>query len=107
MHKQLILLHNAIAAYFSGNAVALDNTLKQFNIKVNILFSQILTLQQKLQHKDNKMIYFCIGSSLQHFFFLPPSGIGAFGSNITFSNRGVFSVIRASEKLECRNKQWK
>uniref|UniRef100_T1GSX5 AH domain-containing protein n=1 Tax=Megaselia scalaris TaxID=36166 RepID=T1GSX5_MEGSC len=34
MHKQLILLHNAIAAYFSGNATALDNTLKQFNIKV-------------------------------------------------------------------------
>lgn len=34
MHKQLILLHNAIAAYFSGNATALEATLKQFNIKV-------------------------------------------------------------------------
>lgn len=34
MHKQLVLLHNAIAAYFSGNAVALENTMKQFNIKV-------------------------------------------------------------------------
>jgi len=34
MHKQLILLHNAIAAYFSGNAMALESTLKQFNIKV-------------------------------------------------------------------------
>lgn len=34
MHKQLLLLHNAIAAYFSGNAVALEATLKQFNIKV-------------------------------------------------------------------------
>ncbi|XP_034662464.1 arfaptin-2 isoform X1 [Drosophila subobscura] len=33
MHKQLILLHNAIAAYFSGNAMALESTLKQFNIK--------------------------------------------------------------------------
>lgn len=36
MHKQLVLLHNAIAAYFSGNAIALENTLKQFNIKVCI-----------------------------------------------------------------------
>lgn len=34
MHKQLILLHNAIAAYFSGNAKSLEATLKQFNIKV-------------------------------------------------------------------------
>lgn len=34
MHKQLVLLHNAIAAYFSGNASALEGTLKQFNIKV-------------------------------------------------------------------------
>ncbi|XP_014103448.2 arfaptin-2 [Bactrocera oleae] len=34
MHKQLVLLHNAIAAYFSGNAVALENTMKQFNIKL-------------------------------------------------------------------------
>lgn len=33
MHKQLLLLHNAIAAYFSGNAQALEGTLKQFNIK--------------------------------------------------------------------------
>ncbi|XP_037947034.1 arfaptin-2 isoform X2 [Teleopsis dalmanni] len=34
MHKQLVLLHNAIAAYFSGNAIVLENTLKQFNIKL-------------------------------------------------------------------------
>ena len=34
MHKQLVLLHNAVSAYFSGNAVALEGTLKQFNIKV-------------------------------------------------------------------------
>ncbi|XP_063699440.1 arfaptin-2 [Culicoides brevitarsis] len=33
MHKQLLLLHNAVAAYFSGNATALEGTLKQFNIK--------------------------------------------------------------------------
>lgn len=37
MHKQLVLLHNAIAAYFSGNATALETTLKQFNIKVDII----------------------------------------------------------------------
>ncbi|XP_061399576.1 arfaptin-2 [Musca vetustissima] len=34
MHKQLVLLHNAISAYFSGNATALETTLKQFNIKL-------------------------------------------------------------------------
>lgn len=42
MHKQLILLHNAIAAYFSGNAMALESTLKQFNIKVCFLINCIL-----------------------------------------------------------------
>lgn len=36
MHKQLVLLHNAVSAYFSGNAVALEGTIKQFNVKVNI-----------------------------------------------------------------------
>lgn len=34
MHKQLVLLHNAVAAYFSGNATALEGTIKQFNVKV-------------------------------------------------------------------------
>ncbi|XP_044764949.1 arfaptin-2 [Coccinella septempunctata] len=34
MHKQLLLFHNAISAYFSGNQTALEATLKQFNIKV-------------------------------------------------------------------------
>jgi hypothetical protein len=34
MHKQLLLFHNAIAAYFSGNQAALDATMKQFNIKL-------------------------------------------------------------------------
>ncbi|XP_054153046.1 arfaptin-2-like [Oppia nitens] len=33
MHKQLILFHNAFAAFASGNATALDSTLKQFSIK--------------------------------------------------------------------------
>ncbi|XP_071787331.1 arfaptin-2-like isoform X3 [Asterias amurensis] len=33
MHKQLLLFHNAISAYFSGNQQALDATLKQFNIR--------------------------------------------------------------------------
>jgi len=32
MHKQLLLFHNAVSAYFSGNQVALEATLKQFNI---------------------------------------------------------------------------
>jgi len=34
MHKQLLLFHNAVAAYFSGNQEALEATLKQFNIKL-------------------------------------------------------------------------
>jgi len=34
MHKQLLLFHNAVSAYFSGNNQALESTLKQFNIKM-------------------------------------------------------------------------
>jgi hypothetical protein len=34
MKKQLLLFHNAIAAYFSGNQEALDATMKQFNLKI-------------------------------------------------------------------------
>ncbi|KAM7300418.1 arfaptin-2 isoform X2 [Ixodes scapularis] len=33
MHKQLLLFHNAVSAYFSGNQASLEATLKQFNIK--------------------------------------------------------------------------
>ncbi len=33
MNKQLLLFHNAISAYFSGNQKALDATMKQFSIK--------------------------------------------------------------------------
>ena len=35
MHKQLVLLHNAFAAYSSGNDASLENTLKQFSIKTS------------------------------------------------------------------------
>lgn len=34
MHKQLMLFHNAVAAYFSGNQKALESTMKQFSINV-------------------------------------------------------------------------
>ena len=34
MHKQLLLFHNAVSAYFSGNQTALNETMKQFSIKV-------------------------------------------------------------------------
>lgn len=49
MHKQLVLLHNAIAAYFSGNAAALEGTLKQFNIKVSFshLFAYRLSTKSR------------------------------------------------------------
>ncbi|XP_059502885.1 arfaptin-2-like [Stegostoma tigrinum] len=36
MHKQLLLLHNAIAAYFAGNQQQLEQTLKQFNVKTKV-----------------------------------------------------------------------
>ena len=32
MHKHLILFHNAISAYFSGNQKALEATMKQFSV---------------------------------------------------------------------------
>ncbi|XP_032630526.1 arfaptin-1 isoform X1 [Chelonoidis abingdonii] len=34
LHNQLVLFHNAIAAYFSGNQKQLEQTLKQFHIKL-------------------------------------------------------------------------
>ena len=34
MQKQLLLFHNAVSAYFSGNAKALEATVKQFNISM-------------------------------------------------------------------------
>ena len=34
MQHQLLLFHNAVAAYFSGNQTALEATMKQFSIKV-------------------------------------------------------------------------
>ena len=33
MKQQLLLFHNAISAYFSGNKEALDATMKQFHLK--------------------------------------------------------------------------
>uniref|UniRef100_A0A674G9V6 ARF interacting protein 1 n=1 Tax=Taeniopygia guttata TaxID=59729 RepID=A0A674G9V6_TAEGU len=34
LHNQLVLFHNAIAAYFAGNQKQLEQTLKQFHIKL-------------------------------------------------------------------------
>ncbi|NXX49869.1 ARFP2 protein, partial [Tricholaema leucomelas] len=34
MHKQLLLFHNAISAYFAGNQQQLEQSLRQFNIKL-------------------------------------------------------------------------
>ncbi|XP_024115476.1 arfaptin-1 isoform X3 [Oryzias melastigma] len=36
LHKQLILFHNAIAAYYAGNQQQLEETLKQFHIKLKM-----------------------------------------------------------------------
>ena len=35
MQKQLLLFHNAVGAYFSGNQTALESIMKQFSIKVS------------------------------------------------------------------------
>ncbi|XP_015280494.1 PREDICTED: arfaptin-2 [Gekko japonicus] len=34
MHKQLLLFHNAISAYFAGNQQQLEQSLKQFSVKL-------------------------------------------------------------------------
>merc|ERR1711970_718791 len=34
MQKQLLLFHNAVSAYFSGNNSMLETTMKQFSIKI-------------------------------------------------------------------------
>lgn len=36
LHNQLVLFHNAVAAYFAGNQQQLEQTLKQFHIKLKI-----------------------------------------------------------------------
>ncbi|XP_051561004.1 arfaptin-1 isoform X1 [Myxocyprinus asiaticus] len=36
LHNQLILFHNAVAAYFAGNQQQLEKTLKQFHIKLKL-----------------------------------------------------------------------
>ncbi|XP_055601266.1 arfaptin-2 [Uranotaenia lowii] len=46
MHKQLILLHNAIAAYYSGNAQLLESTLQQFNVKLKSFNTMSSWLEQ-------------------------------------------------------------
>ena len=54
MHKQLLLFHNAVSAYFSGNQTALEATLKQFNIKMktgNIAPSSWLEQWERLSWK--------------------------------------------------------
>merc|ERR1712128_32254 len=40
MQKQLLLFHNAVSAYFSGNQTSLEATMKQFAIKVKSPNSQ-------------------------------------------------------------------
>ncbi|XP_058060550.1 arfaptin-2 isoform X2 [Anopheles bellator] len=48
MHKQLLLFHNAIAAYFAGNANGLEKTLQQFNISFLLRF----VIAQESQFRD-------------------------------------------------------
>lgn len=35
MQRQLLLFHNASAAYFSGNKQALESTMKEFHVKMS------------------------------------------------------------------------
>ena len=34
MRKQLLILHNSLAAYFSGNKEELEKTMKEFHVRV-------------------------------------------------------------------------
>lgn len=36
LHNQLTLFHNAIAAYFAGNQQHLEQTLRQFHVKLKM-----------------------------------------------------------------------
>lgn len=36
LHNQLTLFHNAIAAYYAGNQKQLEQTLKQFHVKLKM-----------------------------------------------------------------------
>ena len=53
MQNQLLLFHNAVAAYFSGNQTALEATMKQFSIKVTLIIKRYL---------ETKEIYFKVKS---------------------------------------------
>jgi hypothetical protein len=47
MQKQLLLFHNAVSAYFSGNQSALEATMKQFAIKVEMpMLTVAISLKQ-------------------------------------------------------------
>ena len=48
MHKQLLLFHNAIAAYFSGNSTLLEATIKQFSVSYQIFFISSLKLKNRI-----------------------------------------------------------
>ena len=36
MAKQLLLFHNAVSSYFSGNQEALEESMKEFSVKVQM-----------------------------------------------------------------------
>ena len=52
MQKQLLLFHNAVSAYFSGNQSALEATMKQFAIKVPTCLDTQVTKHVCHQGKD-------------------------------------------------------
>ena len=56
MHKQLLLFHNAISAYFSGNEKSLEATMKQFSI--NHLFKVIFRkTNYRISHFLSKNVF--------------------------------------------------
>lgn len=54
MHKQLLLFHNAIAAYFSGNATLLEATIKQFSVSTNYI-QPIVSIPKNLSLKSCRL----------------------------------------------------
>merc|ERR1712037_419586 len=66
MQKQLLLFHNAVAGYFSGNQTALDATMKQFAIKAKANDGSHLpgsrserVLSHHSSHFQPVFLYFC------------------------------------------------
>ena len=67
MQKQLLLFHNAVGAYFSGNQTALESIMKQFSIKVTDLPQSSLDLTRHVSGEVSGQSAASLGSAVEHF----------------------------------------